>query len=98
MSTDIEILVSIEGDALSVVTEVGRLRHPGLKKRASITASVKDSGGRHLEHFTLPPIIEGDGAMALAQLDNIVSQGRIDPNMERQIKEFIRELMIGTAP
>jgi hypothetical protein len=98
MSTDIEILVSIEGDALSVVTEVGRLRHAGLKKRASITAPVKDSGGRHMEPYTLPSIIEGDGAMALAQLDRLVSQGRIDSNLERQIKEFIRELVISTTP
>ena len=51
-----------------------------------------------MEPYTLPSIIEGDGAMALAQLDRLVSQGRIDSNLERQIKEFIRELVISTTP
>ena len=41
MSTDIEILVSIEGDALSVVTEVGRLRHGARKGIAMLEVQNK---------------------------------------------------------
>ena len=99
MASDIEMSATLDGTATDRLSDLRRLRTPGIKKQVSITALVSRPGGRQAaEPFQLPAIVDGDATSAKEQLDRLVNQSRIDANMERRLDDMIAELERITAP
>ena len=100
-SDQLQISVTISGDADVAMREMRRLRESDIRAEAHLAALVpapNHSGRmRRTEIMQFPVIAEGEGESALRQVDSLARQARIDANTERRMDEIIEELAKWTA-
>ena len=98
MTSDVQLTVTIEGDADKVMADLRRMRERGLRKKAALTTVVfRGEQPRYPRSFELPTITGGNTALAIEHLNKLVQQRRLTPELERKLDDLIGELEIRTA-